>query len=107
VEFVFGYVTVPDREAALSIARAVVGERLAACANVLTDMTSVYHWNGALQTDAECVLVLKTRASLADRLTARVLELHTYECPCVVFAPLVAGSAAYLEWLAAETEPQA
>ena len=103
VEVVLGYVTTPNREAALHIAQAVVSERLAACANVLTGMTSVYQWQGVVRTDDECVLLLKTRSSSTERLTARVLELHSYECPCVVFVPIVAGSPAYLEWLAAET----
>lgn len=102
-EFVLGYVTTPSRETALSIANAVVGEQLAACANILPNMTSVYRWQGELRTDDEFVLLLKTRRSLAERLSERVLGLHSYECPCVVFVPIVGGSAAYLEWLRAET----
>lgn len=103
-EFVLGYVTTPNRESALSIAHCVVGERLAACANILPGMTSVYRWKGQTQVDDECVLILKTRRSLTERLQARVLELHGYECPCVVFLPVVDGNPAYLAWLGSETE---
>lgn len=102
-ELVLGYVTTPNRELALTIARAVVDERLAACANVLPGMTSVYRWKGQTLTDEECVLLLKTRLSLAAQLTERVVSLHSYECPCVVFLPVVKGSAPYLEWLLTET----
>jgi periplasmic divalent cation tolerance protein len=104
-EFVLGYVTTPNRDLALSIARAVVDERLAACANIVAGMTSIYHWNGGIQTDEECVLLLKTRRSLAEQLSERVVQLHGYECPCVVFVPVVAGNPPYLAWLGAETVP--
>lgn len=100
---VLGYITTPSRDAAMNIAQVVVGERLAACANLLPGMTSVYHWKGAMQTDEECVLVLKTRRDLAARLRARIVELHSYECPCVVFLPVVDGNPPYLEWLRSET----
>lgn len=100
---VIGYITTPSREAASSIAQVVVSERLAACANLLPGVTSVYHWNGSIQTDEECVLVLKTRRSLASRLSARVVSLHSYECPCVVFLQVVDGNPSYLEWLRGET----
>jgi len=102
-DVVLGYVTTPGREAALAIANTVVSERLAACANVLPNMTSVYQWQGELRTDDECVLLLKTRRSLTERLSKRVVELHSYECPCVVFVPIVTSNPAYLAWLNAET----
>jgi periplasmic divalent cation tolerance protein len=104
-ELLLAYVTTPDREAALAMARHVIEQRLAACANVLPTMTSVYHWKGKLQTDEECVLILKTRRSLADKLSQLVVALHPYECPCVIFLPIRGGNPAYLAWLRAETEP--
>jgi periplasmic divalent cation tolerance protein len=97
------YVTAPNRDAAMSLARALVGERLAACANVLDGATSVYWWEGRLCEDAETVLILKTRAELVDALIARTRELHPYDCPCVVALPIEAGNPAYLEWVRAET----
>lgn len=100
---VVGYITTPSRDAALRIGQVVVSERLAACANVLPAMTSIYQWQGAIQTDEECVLLLKTRRDLAARLSARVVELHSYDCPCVVFLPVVEGNPSYLQWLRRET----
>ena len=98
------YVTAGSRDEALSIGRTVVQERLAACANVVDGMTSIYWWQGALEQAAEAVLILKTRAELVERLTARIKELHSYECPCVVALPIAAGNPAYLGWIAGETE---
>lgn len=97
------YITTADREQALSLGRALVEERLAACANVLHPMTSLYWWDGAVQTGDEGVLILKTRQELVPRLTERVKELHTYDCPCVVAWPLAAGNPAYFAWIESET----
>lgn len=98
-DLVFAYVTVPTREEALAIGRALVEERLAACANLLPGMTSVYRWQGAVEEASELVLIAKTRTALFDRLAARVVELHSYELPCVVALPVAAGLPAYLDWL--------
>jgi periplasmic divalent cation tolerance protein len=100
---VFVYVTAASRDEALRIGRAVVEERLAACANVLDGMTSIFHWNGAVQEEREAVLILKSRSDLADALTGRVRELHSYDCPCVAVLPITAGSPAYLDWITRET----
>jgi periplasmic divalent cation tolerance protein len=101
----FCYVTAGSRAEALAIGRAVVEERLAACANVLDGMTSIYWWQGALEQAGEAVLILKTRTELVERLTARLKELHSYDCPCVIALPIAAGNAAYLDWIACETSP--
>ena len=101
----FCYVTAGSREEALAIGRVIVEERLAACANVLDGMSSVYWWQGALQQASEAVLILKTRAELVERLTARIRELHSYDCPCVVALRIDGGNPAYLDWIAAETGP--
>ncbi len=74
-------------------------------ANVLDGATSIYWWQGALEQAGEAVLILKTRTELVERLTARILELHSYECPCVVALPIAAGNPQYLDWIAAETRP--
>jgi periplasmic divalent cation tolerance protein len=100
---VFCYVTCPSKEEALHIARTLMAEHAIACANILPDMTTLYRWEGAVHEAEEAVLVLKTRADLAERVTERVKALHSYECPCVAVLPVVAGNLAYLDWIAAET----
>ncbi len=97
------YVTTANQTEAETIARTLVTERLAACANVLGPIRSFYWWQGAVQNEAEVAVLLKTRASLADRAIARVKQLHSYSVPCVVAWPIAAGDPAYLEWVAAET----
>jgi periplasmic divalent cation tolerance protein len=103
MQAMFVYVTASSRQEALSIGRAVVSERLAACANVLDGMTSVYWWEQRLQENSEASLILKTRSDLIERLTARIRELHSYACPCVVAMPITSGNPAYLDWIGQET----
>ncbi|NKB16778.1 MAG: divalent cation tolerance protein CutA [Sphingomonadales bacterium] len=79
---------------ALRIAHALLGEGLIACANILDGMTSVYRWDGEIREDREAVLILKSRTELTDRVTARVRELHSYDCPCVVWWPVASGNPA-------------
>lgn len=98
----FCYVTAGSRDEALRIGRVVVEERLAACANVIEGMSSIYWWQGAIEQADEAVLIVKTRAELVDRLTARIKSLHSYDVPCVVALPIDGGNPAYLQWI--ETE---
>lgn len=97
------YSTVGSRDEALAIARTLVAERLAACANVLDGMTSVYRWQGAMQEDREAILILKTRSGLVERVIERLRQLHSYECPAILSWPIASGHAPYLQWLAEQT----
>jgi periplasmic divalent cation tolerance protein len=97
------YVTTSSAEEALRIGRDVVAHRLAACANVLPGVTSVYRWQGEVQEEGETVLILKTRSELVEPLTKRVKELHSYDCPCVVALPIAGGNPDFLQWIAEET----
>lgn len=103
MELRFVYMTAASREEAKRIGRTLVEERLAACANVLDGMESVYWWQGRLTEEREAVLVAKTRADLVAALTERVRALHSYTVPCVVALPILDGNPAYMEWLANET----
>ena len=95
-------VTAPDEEVAGSLARALVTERLAACANLVPRVRSIYRWEGEVQDDPEVLIVLKTREDRCDALAARVRDLHPYDVPEVVVLPVGGGSRAYLEWVIAE-----
>ena len=97
------YITCGSREEATEIARSVVEERLAACANIIGGMRSVYWWEGSVSEDDETVLILKTTSEKVATLTERVKALHSYTLSCVVEIPLGGGNAAYFEWIAAET----
>lgn len=89
-------------EEALRLARAMVERRLAACAQILPGVTSVYHWKGTVETSAEWQVAFKTRGELYGRLEAAIRELHSYEVPEILALPVEAGLPAYLEWMDAE-----
>jgi periplasmic divalent cation tolerance protein len=103
-EYDIVYVTVENAAEASSIGRAVVGERLAACANILSGVSSIYWWDGGVQEAGEVVMILKTRRERLDSLMARIRELHSYECPCIVAVPIAKGNPAFLEWIGRETD---
>lgn len=97
------YVTAADEAEAEAIARTLVAERLVACANMLGAIRSFYWWEEAVQDDREVALVLKTRRANTERVIARVRDLHSYDCPCVVALDIEAGNPAFLEWIINET----
>jgi periplasmic divalent cation tolerance protein len=97
------YVTAKDRAEALRIGRTLVGSRLAACANVLPGVESIYWWEGAVQQEPEAVLILKTAENKVEQVVEAVRKLHSYTCPCVVSLPIEAGNPAYLAWIAEQT----
>ena len=91
-----------DTDAA-ALARTLVEERLAACANVVPGVVSIYRWEGAIETAEERLLLLKTRAALVERLAERLIGLHPYAVPEVLSLEVDRGAAAYLAWVAEET----
>ncbi|MDR2693297.1 MAG: divalent-cation tolerance protein CutA [Chitinispirillales bacterium] len=97
--FVLAYITAKDRAQALSIGRTLVEERLAACVNVIDNMTSVYRWEGEINEDSEAILIVKTSTEKFEALAERVKRLHTYTCPCVISIPIIGGNKEYLDWL--------
>jgi len=97
------YATASDAAEARRIARQVVEERLAACANIVAPMTSIYWWEGAVQEAAEAVLILKSTADRLAPLMARIKELHSYDVPCIEAWPVAEGHPAFLDWVGRET----
>jgi periplasmic divalent cation tolerance protein len=97
------YIVAADKDEATRIAEALVAERLAACVNILGAVQSVYRWQGQVERAGEVALIAKTATALFDRLAARVRQLHSYDTPAIVAWPIVAGDAAYLDWIGAET----
>ncbi|PJK15154.1 divalent-cation tolerance protein CutA [Lysobacteraceae bacterium NML07-0707] len=95
--------TCPSHECAESIAAALLGEQLAACVNIVPGLTSLYRWQGKIERDAECLLIIKTSAEQLDALRKRLVELHPYELPELVAVQAADGLPAYLDWVRAET----
>lgn len=100
------YVTTANREEAEKIAEAVVTKRLAACANIFDGITSIFQWEGKLCRENEVVMILKTTEEKTAALIAQILELHSYECPCIVVLPIEGGNPAFLEWMGSGTEDE-
>lgn len=100
------YVTAPSLTEAESLARLAVEGRLAACANILPGMRSLYWWQGRLESADEVVLILKTTEALVPALTSALTAAHSYDCPCVVALPIAQGNPDFLRWIADETAPR-
>mgnify|MGYP001799456041 CR=1 FL=1 len=96
--------TAGNTEEARKIARTLVGEKLAACVNIIENMNSFYEWKGEVHDDREVVMIAKTRVELFETLRARVEEIHSYDCPCIVALELAAGHAPFLEWIREQTK---
>jgi periplasmic divalent cation tolerance protein len=97
------YMTMETKAQARSLGRALVEERLVACANVIEGMNSIYWWEGKVEEAGEAVLIAKTQRARIDQLIARVKALHSYDCPCIVVLPITGGNPDYLAWIGRET----
>lgn len=100
------YVTVPDIQTAKTLATALLEDRLAACVNILPAMTSVYRWEGAIESGEEVSMIVKTTKARAPAARETILRIHPYETPavlCLSVDPL-ASSKAFCEWVASETQ---
>jgi periplasmic divalent cation tolerance protein len=93
----------PDRAAAEKLADALVGERVAACVNILAPCRSVYRWKDAVQHDEEHPVLIKTTEERYAALEAAIRTHHPYELPEVIALPIERGLPAYLEWIGTET----
>ena len=95
--------TYPDARLAQQAARALVGCKLAACVNLQPEMTSVYRWEGNIESGQELQLMIKTRRSLFSEVRDYILKSHPYELPEILCIPVLAGSEDYLNWIETTT----
>ena len=93
------FVTTPSEEEATRIGRALVEAELAACANILPGVRSIFRWEGKVSEEQESLMVLKSRADLFEELTATVKKLHSYRVPEIIALPITRGSPDYLNWI--------
>jgi periplasmic divalent cation tolerance protein len=104
---VFVYTTYPSVVEAERTGRALVEQRLCACVNILPGMISHYWWQGVLERGEEVVMIVKTRSSLAGRVSTAVKEMHSYATPAILVIPIESVDRGYLDWLMTETAPAA
>jgi len=95
------YAIFADPEEAERIGREVVEQRLAACINILPSVRSVYRWNGKVEAANEAAAILKTSHDRVDSLITRIVELHSYDMPCVVSWPIDRITTDYADWVEA------
>jgi periplasmic divalent cation tolerance protein len=95
--------TASDSEAA-KIAQSLVDEHLAACANIVSGVRSIFFWDGKTQDERETLLVCKSRLPLMNKIIQKVKSLHSYSVPEIIAVPIVAGSPDYLAWVRETTK---
>lgn len=93
----------PDQTSANSLAASLVNARLAACVNILAPCTSVYRWQGKVETSNEIPLMIKTCRTQYAALQQAIVQQHPYELPEILCVPISTGLPAYLAWLNEET----
>jgi periplasmic divalent cation tolerance protein len=98
------YSTWPKGAAAKRAAQTVVKARLAACANLIDGVRSIYEWNGRIQRDREVVVLFKTTRKSLPALMRKLEELHPYDCPCLIAFPWEDAHTSYATWVRLQTD---
>jgi periplasmic divalent cation tolerance protein len=101
------FTNLPDADSAQALAATLVSRRLAACVNLLAPCSSVYRWQGAIESVQEVPLLIKTTTARYAELEAAIRAGHPYELPEIIAVPIVHGLPGYLNWILAETLPDA
>lgn len=102
---IFVYITTGSEDEAREIGAVLVKDRLAACVNILPPVRSITNWQDKIAEGQETVMLVKTRAELFPAVEKKVLELHSYEVPCIVALPISQGYQPFMDWLIEETKP--
>ena len=102
-DLVVAFSTAGSPEEARRIGAALVAEQLAGCVNIVDNIQSIYRWQGAIESTAESLLLIKTRATHIPAIESRLRELHSYDVPELVAIPIRLGAQPYLDWLLAST----
>ena len=99
-EILLALSTFPDAETARCISKQLVEEKLAACANILPAIESIYRWKGEIETGQEIIAFFKTSEDRHAAFQEKLRSLHPYELPEIIFLPIAAGLPEYLRWVA-------
>jgi periplasmic divalent cation tolerance protein len=97
-------ITAKDLDEARRIARHVVERKLAACVNIISPISSIFHWEGKIEEASEALLMLKTEQKLLDPLIREVKSVHSYDVPEIIALPIVGGYDKYLQWVSDSTK---
>lgn len=102
--YVVIFITTADDEEARLISRVLLEQRKAACISIVAGVSSLFWWQGKIDSSQESLLVVKTKASLLDEVVELVQEIHSYDNPEIIALPVLGGSKDYLEWIGKEVE---
>jgi periplasmic divalent cation tolerance protein len=91
--------TCPDKDTAETIARLLVKDKLAACVNILPDVTSIYSWGEQIESAQEYLLLIKTNKKTYPAIAAVITKQHPYELPEIIAIPIENGLPEYLHWI--------
>jgi len=97
------FITTSDEQEAENIAQLLLNKRLIACCNMVGGVRSMFRWQGALEIENECLMIIKTRSSLLDEVVEAVKSAHSYEVPEIIAVPVIGGNQDYLKWIGDET----
>ncbi|MBR1943731.1 divalent-cation tolerance protein CutA [bacterium] len=97
------FCTVPDRDDAKKISKALIEENLAACVSTVDKVSSLFSWNGEMCSENELLLIIKTKRELFEKIEAVIKALHSYNVPEIIGLPVIVGSEDYLGWIEHET----
>ena len=102
-KFSWVYMTAVSVDEAKSIGRVLVEQNLAACVNLLENMTSIYKWEEKLEESQEVIMIAKTRKTLMPKLIEKVNSIHSYDCPCILELPVQEANSDFLSWIERQT----
>ncbi|MCU0822992.1 MAG: divalent-cation tolerance protein CutA [Spirochaetes bacterium] len=103
-EFIVIFCTVPSKDVGGKIGGELVNKKVAACVNIVPGLTSIYEWKGNVCNDEECLLIIKTRKALFERIKKEIVALHPYELPEIIALQITDGLEPYLGWISGNTK---
>ncbi len=98
------FTTASNSEEAHKIAKVLLGQRKAACVNIVPGISSLFWWQDKLDSAQESLLIVKTKASLLNQIVTLVREIHSYEVPEIIALPIIGGNQDYLDWIDKEVK---
>lgn len=98
------FITTADTEEAKRIASTLLNQKKAACVNIVPKVSSLFWWQGKLDSGQESLLIVKTKTSLLSEVVTLVKQIHSYDVPEVIALPIVGGNQDYLDWIGKEVE---
>jgi periplasmic divalent cation tolerance protein len=105
MSYVVVIITTPNKEDAVKIVRSLLKERLIACANIVGPVSSLFWWQGKIDEENEFLVFMKSHKNLFERISERVMEIHSYDVPEIIALPIIEGSPPYLGWLKTFLQP--